>query len=446
MGPERPNRPHNLSTGLCRQCAREVKAGLACVKCGSYRQITHPEINQLSIAHVDCDAFFCSVEKRDNPGLEHKPVVVGGGQRGVVSAACYKARLYGIHSAMPMFKALKACPDLVVIRGDHSKYSREGRRIKNMMRDLTPLVESLSIDEAFLDLTGTERLHGRSPAQSLMALQKRVLKEVGVTVSIGLSYNKFLAKTASDLDKPHGFAVLGRADALDFLASKPVEFIYGIGPSFVRKLNKHGIMTIADVRKRSDHDMAKRFGDLGLHLARLARAEDNRPVKPQSERKSISAETTFDQDISEIQPLKDRLWQVCVKAADHAKRLDMAGRVVTLKLKTKQFETLTRRRTLMQPVQLADQLFHNLEPLLDAEVNGRKFRLIGAGFSGLETYSFDAGGDLLDPKASKRGQAERASDAVRAKFGAAAVMTGRELRRYHGKRDKQPPASKPKKD
>lgn len=439
MGPERPNFDRKPSIGLCRACGHAAQAGLACAKCGSYRQISHPELNDLSIAHVDCDAFFCSVEKRDNPALAHKPVVVGGGQRGVVSAACYKARLYGIHSAMPMFKAHKACPDLVVIRGDHAKYSREGRRIKDMMRDLTPLVQSLSIDEAFLDLTGTERLHGRSPAQSLIDLQKRVLKEVGVTVSIGLSYNKFLAKTASDLDKPHGFAVLGRADALDFLADKPVEFIYGIGPSFARKLNKQGIMTIADVRKRSDHDMAKRFGDLGLHLARLARAEDNRPVTPHSERKSISAEITFDTDISQLQPLKDRLWQVCVKAADHAKRLDMAGRVVTLKLKTRQFETLTRRRTLMQPEQLADRLFHSLEPLLEAEVNGRKFRLIGAGFSGLEPYSSDGGGDLLDPKAGKRGQAERASDEVRAKFGKTAVMTGRELRRYHGKKDKKDP-------
>jgi len=437
MGPERPNRDHNLSTGLCRACSHEVEAGLACAKCGSYRQITHPELNHLSIAHVDCDAFFCSVEKRDNPALEHKPLVVGGGQRGVVSAACYKARLYGIHSAMPMFKAYKACPDLVVIRGDHSKYSREGRRIKDMMRDLTPLVESLSIDEAFLDLTGTERLHGRSPAQSLMALQRRVFKEVGVTVSIGLSYNKFLAKTASDLDKPHGFAVLGRADALDFLASKPVEFIYGIGPSFARKLNKQGIMTIADVRKRSDKEMAQRFGDLGLHLARLARAEDNRRVTPQRERKSISAETTFDQDIADVQLLKDRLWQVCVKASDHAKRLDMAGRVVTLKLKTKQFETLTRRRTLMEPAQLADRLFHSLEPLLEAEANGRKFRLIGAGFSSLSAHSYDGGGDLLDPKSAKRGQAERASDEVRAKFGHSAVVTGRELRRYHVKKEKK---------
>lgn len=429
------------SETLCRDCADYIQPASQvhpCPHCNSYRHLSHSALSKLSIAHVDCDAFYCSVEKRDNPELKHKPLVVGGGTRGVVSAACYKARLYGIHSAMPMFKAHKACSDLTVIRPNMRKYAQEGRRIKNMMRDLTPLVEPLSIDEAFLDLTGTERLHGLSPAQSLIKLQNRILDEVGVTVSVGLSYNKFLAKTASDLDKPNGFAVLGRSDALEFLASKPVGFIYGVGPAFARKLNKVGIHTIADVRKRSDSEMAKQFGDMGLHLARLARAEDPRRVSPESERKSVSAEITFDEDISDSEQLKDRLWQVCVKASDHAKALDTAGRVVTLKLKTKQFESLTRRRTLPQAVQLADQLFHQLEPLLEAEANGRKFRLIGAGFSGLSPHAFDAGGDLLDPMAEKRGQAERASDEARAKFGKTAVMTGRELRRHLERAQKAP--------
>ena len=426
---------------LCRDCGHMqiMPSGQQpCLNCSSRRHITHPELDTLSIAHVDCDAFYCSVEKRDNPELKHKPIVVGGGRRGVVSAACYNARLYGVKSAMPMFKALKACPELIVIRGDHAKYAREGRRIKTMMRELTPLVQPLSIDEAFLDLTGTQRLHGRTPAQSLIRLQHDILKEVGVTVSVGLSYNKFLAKTASDLDKPFGFAVLGRSDALEFLAPKPVDFIYGIGPAFARKLNKAGIQTIADVRKRSDSVMAKQFGDLGLHLARLARAEDNRPVSIDSERKSVSAEITFDTDIADIEPLKDRLWQVCVKASDHAKALDIAGRVVTLKLKTRQFESLTRRRTLAQPAQLADILFHALEPLLEKEANGCKFRLIGAGFSNLSPHNFDAGGDLLDPMAEKRGQAARARDKARAKLGKSAVMTGRELRRQMSRKKKGP--------
>jgi len=410
-------------TKICRDCGSVVLKN-NCQACQSSRIISHAEILSLSIAHVDCDAFYCSVEKRDNPELANKPVIVGGGQRGVVSAACYHARIYGVHSAMPMFKALKLCPHAVVVRGDMNKYAREGAKIRGMMEDLTPLVEPLSIDEAFLDLSGTERIHNQSPAQSLISLQNKILKDVGVTVSVGLSYNKFLAKTASDLDKPNGFAIIGRTEALDFLADKPVGFIYGVGPAFTRSLKKAGILTIADVRRQSDKSMAEKFGDMGLHLAKLARAEDYRPVKSTSKRKSVSAENTFNEDISDIEVLKDKLWQVCLKTADRSKAKNLAGTVVTFKLKTQQFETITRRRTLPQPVQLADVIFRTCLPLLEKEANGRKFRLIGAGISGLTSPVGDSG-DLLDPDAIKRGMAERASDKARAKFGKDAVMTGR---------------------
>ena len=416
---------HNMAT-LCRDCASPV-ASAPCTHCGGMRILSHTELGSLSIAHVDCDAFYCSVEKRDDPSIADKPVIVGGGKRGVVSAACYHARIYGVHSAMPMFKALKACPQAVVVRGNMRKYAYEGKRIRAMMAELTPLIQPLSIDEAFLDLTGTKRLHGRTPAQSLLGLQKRILDEVGVTVSVGLSYNKFLAKTASDLDKPHGFAVLGRDDAQDFLRDKPVGFIYGVGPAFAKKLNAQGIKTINDVRKIGDKTMAKRFGDLGLHLSRLSRAEDNRSVNPHSERKSVSAETTFDTDIDDVETLKDRLWLICQKTSDRAKALETAGRVVTLKLKTNNFKTITRRRTLNQPMQLADSIFKVVEPLLESECNGRAFRLIGAGISNLCLPVGDSG-DLLDPQAIKRGQAERASDIARDKFGSGAIMTGRALR------------------
>ena len=410
-------------TKICRDCGSVVLKN-DCQACQSSRIISHAEILSLSIAHVDCDAFYCSVEKRDNPELANKPVIVGGGQRGVVSAACYHARIYGVHSAMPMFKALKLCPHAIVVRGDMNKYAREGAKIRSMMEDLTPLVEPLSIDEAFLDLSGTERIHNQSPAQSLISLQNKILKNVGVTVSVGLSYNKFLAKTASDLDKPNGFAIIGRTEALDFLADKPVGFIYGVGPAFTRSLKKSGILTIADVRRQSDKSMAEKFGDMGLHLAKLARAEDYRPVKSTSKRKSVSAENTFNEDISDIEVLKDKLWQVCLKTADRSKAKNLAGTVVTFKLKTQQFETITRRRTLPQPVQLADVIFRTCLPLLEKEANGRKFRLIGAGISGLTSPVGDSG-DLLDPEAIKRGMAERASDKARAKFGKDAVMTGR---------------------
>lgn len=416
------------TTKLCRDCGGTAFISETCSSCGSQRSISHPELDQLSIAHVDCDAFYCSIEKRDNPALRDKPTVVGGGRRGVVSAACYHARIYGVRSAMPMFQALKLCPDLTVIKGSMGKYGYEGGRIRDMMRALTPLVEPLSIDEAFLDLTGTERLHGRSPAQSLILLQNEILKEVGVTVSVGLSYNKFLAKTASDLDKPNGFAVLGQEDALDFLAKQSVRFIYGIGPAFAAKLEKVGLRTIADVRRRSDQDMAQRFGDHGLRLARLARGEDHRRVNPTSDRKSVSAETTFNTDISDLEALKDKLWQVCMKTADRSKAKDLAGRTLTLKLKTAQFKSITRRRTLQQPAQLADKIFSELEPLLEAEVDGQKsYRLIGAGISALSAPVGDIA-DMLDQKSAKRGAAERASDIARAKFGPDAVTTGRGLR------------------
>lgn len=426
----------------CRHCST-AHTLVQCPACHDRRTVSHPELDNLSIAHVDCDAFFASVEKRDNPELTDKPVIIGGGTRGVVSAACYHARVYGVHSAMPMFKALKACPQAVVIRPNIEKYSRAGKRIKAMMSDLTPLVEPLSIDEAFLDLTGTHRLHGRSPAQSLILLQKRVLENVGVTVSVGLSYNKFLAKTASDLDKPHGFAVLGRADAQNFLKDKPVNFIYGIGPSFAKKLNAQGVFTINDVRKIGDKAMAKRFGDIGLHLSRLSRAEDSRRVSPGRERKSVSSETTFSADISDIETLKDQLWIICQKTADRAKGHDIAGRIVTLKLKSKDFKSISRRRTMNQPVQLADIIFKTLEPLLEAEATGRAFRLIGAGITDLTKPVGDAG-DLLDPAALRRGIAERASDKAREKFGAGAVMTGRQLRAQKAKSDGSLKGDKPK--
>ncbi|NNE57289.1 MAG: DNA polymerase IV [Hellea sp.] len=411
----------------CRNCAERAESANLCQNCGSQRTVGHLELDRLSIAHVDCDAFYASIEKRDNPEIAQKPVIVGGGVRGVVSAACYTARMYGIKSAMPMFKAKKACPDAIVIRPEMDKYAREGRRIKDLMSQLTPQIEPLSIDEAFLDLTGTDRLHGRTPAQSLILLQNKILAEVGVTVSVGLSYNKFLAKTASDLDKPHGFATLGQADAVEFLTDKPVSFIFGVGPAFAKTLAKSGIQTIADVRRRDDLYMMKNFGEAGMRLARLARAEDFRKVNPVSERKSVSAETTFNDDIDDPEILKDILWTLCVKTSDRSKAKNIAGRVVTLKLKTKQFETISRRRTLAQPAQLADAIFQALSPLLEKEANGRKFRLLGAGIADLSDPVGDSG-DLLDPGAAKRGIAERATDKAREKFGKSAIVKGREFR------------------
>ncbi len=418
-----------MTPAYCRSCLSRIEdTKRRCPTCHARRPLSHDELDALSIAHIDCDAFYASIEKRDRPELEDQPVIIGGGQRGVVATACYVARLYGVRSAMPMFKALKACPDAVVIKPRMEVYSAEGKRIRTMMQDVTPQVEPLSIDEAFLDLSGTERLHKAAPALTLLRLQRRILEEVGVTVSVGLSFNKFLAKTASDLDKPDGFSVIGRADAPDFLKALKVSDVFGVGPVFAKRLNADGLFTLADVLKRDERQLMKAHGEGGLRLIRIARGEDTRAVEPDRERKSVSSETTFNSDINDKAALKDQLWGQCLRVADRMKAQGVAGRVVTLKLKTDRFKTLTRRRTLDQAAQLADTLFRVSAELLDNEPEGVRYRLIGAGYSSLEPAGADAG-DLLDPSALKRAAAERAMDAARAKFGDAAVIKGRAFKR-----------------
>ncbi|MEE2566829.1 DNA polymerase IV [Hyphobacterium marinum] len=416
--------------GYCRTCLTPLppETRSTCPACGSKRLLRHAEINALSIAHIDCDAFYAAIEKRDDPSLADKPVIIGGRQRGVVATACYVARLYGVRSAMPMFQALKRCPDAVVLQPRGSVYAAEGRRIREMMEAATPLVEPLSIDEAFLDLTGTQRLHGHPPALTLLELQRHIFTETGLTVSVGLSYNKFLAKTASDLDKPDGFALIGEAEAGDFLKDRPVGSVFGVGPAFAARLQRDGIRKLADVLRHGDKAMAQRYGEAGLRLSRLARGEDHRRVSPDRERKSISSETTFNRDIADRAGLESRLWSLCEKTAAQAKVKAVSGTVVTLKLKTAKFKSITRRRTLRAPTQLADTLYRVGCELLAPEANGTAYRLIGIGLSGLEDAAPDAG-DLLDPNALKRAAAERAMDRAREKFGGKAVIKGRSLRR-----------------
>ncbi|MEL7028055.1 MAG: DNA polymerase IV, partial [Pseudomonadota bacterium] len=262
--------PNVAAPSLCRSCLARAPAGaVRCPACGAPRLIAHPELFDLEIAHVDCDAFYAAVEKRDDPSLADKPVIVGGGRRGVVSAACYIARSYGVRSAMPMFKALKACPDAVVVRPNMEKYVEVSRQIRALMSDLTPLVQPISIDEAFLDLSGTQRLHRASAAESLAGLALSIEREVGVTASIGLSHNKFLAKVASDLDKPRGFSVIGRAETLEFLRDKPVSLIWGVGAKFQARLEAQGIRTIGTLQEMDPAELARRYGEMGLRLAGL---------------------------------------------------------------------------------------------------------------------------------------------------------------------------------
>ncbi len=415
-------------TALCRDCASLFAAASPrCPNCGSPRQVSHPELGGLSIAHVDCDAFYAAVEKRDNPALADVPVIVGGGRRGVVTTCCYLARIHGVRSAMPMFKALKACPDAVVIRPDFPKYVEAGRAVRAKMLDLTPLVQPISIDEAFLDLSGTERLHGAPPAAVLAKFAREVEGEIGITVSIGLAPNKFLAKFASDHEKPRGFTVIGAADAMARLAPEPVTRLPGVGPAAAARLASGGITHVHQLQVLEETDLMRRFGETGQRLYRLAHGRDARAVDPSSERKSISAETTFDDDLSDRQTLLALLRHLSEKITTRAKSAEFAGRTVTLKLKTPDFRNHTRAETLDRPTAMAHRVFASGRRLLDAELAkhpGRRFRLIGIGLSHLSDDVDADGDDLFDPHAARLGEAERAVDRLREKFGDQAVVIG----------------------
>ncbi|HBF91912.1 MAG TPA: DNA polymerase IV [Hyphomonas atlantica] len=416
-------------TTLCRNCFHMFEEDApACPSCGHERLVRNSRLAELGIAHLDCDAFFAAIEKRDDPSLKNKPVIVGGGKRGVVATCCYIARLYGVRSAMPMFQALKACPDAVVIKPNSEKYRIAGLQVREKMQALTPMIQPVSVDEAYLDLTGTNTLHKAPPAVSLARLAAEIERDVGITVSIGLSVNKFLAKTASELDKPKGFAVIAAEEAEALLAPKPVGFIHGVGPKLAKKLSLDGYDTIEDLQRTELRQLIGKYGETGMWLKNRAHGIDNRPVRNDEERKSVSSETTFHKDMSDPAWLEDQLWRLCVKTADRAKATGLVGNVITLKLKTADFRTLTRRLSLAEPTQLAQTLFRSARILLAKEANGRtRFRLIGIGISDLSEHRADSV-DLLDPLVAKRAAAERASDLAREKFGADAVMTGRSAR------------------
>ena len=414
-------------TTMCRDCFRLDEAQPSrCPRCASPRLVAHPELTRLTIAHLDCDAFYASVEKRDRPEVRDQPVIVGGGKRGVVTTCCYIARLYGVRSAMPMFTALKLCPQAVVIKPDFSKYRTESARVLGKLGTLTPLVQPLSLDEAWLDLAGSEQLHGGPPAVVLAKVQAEIERDVGITVSIGLGANKFLAKIASDLDKPRGFSVIGAAEAKSFLASRPVSILPGVGPAFSKTLEKAGYRTVGDLARAEPKILADRYGAYGLRLSQLAQGQDARAVDPDQDRKSISAETTFNDDISGLEELEDRLWPLCDRVARKARSDGVAGRVAALKLKTADFRLITRRRTLPVPTQTGKALFAVARELLGAEARGARYRLIGAGLSDFVDAAHDL--DMFAEEERRARKSESAIDALRVKFGAEAVMSGRSLK------------------
>lgn len=414
---------------LCRDCLSQIAPVRRCPACGSPRVLVHAELDSLCIAHMDCDAFYASVEKRDNPELNGKPVIIGGGRRGVVSTACYVARIRGVRSAMPMFQALKLCPDAVIIKPRMEAYVEASRAIRTMMEELTPAIEPLSLDEAFLDMTGTARLHGVPPAVMLAQLVRRMKDELGLTGSIGLSHNKFLAKVASDLDKPHGFSVIGKAETADFLRDRPVKLIWGVGAVSQLALDKAGIRTFSDLLRWDKTDLIARFGGMGERLWHLARGQDHRRISANDPVKSVSKETTFNEDTSDPDILDGHLWRLSEQVADRAKAKDIAGRIVTLKLKRGDFSSLTRRVSLSDPTQLADRIYRTARALFDQLDEIGPYRLIGVGISDLSpSDGADMAGDLLDPNAGQRSKAERATDAIRSRYGAKAIVKGRALR------------------
>ncbi|HVW73856.1 MAG TPA: DNA polymerase IV [Rhizomicrobium sp.] len=413
--------------GFCRDCLADT-AEAPCPSCGSTRIISHPELNTLSIAHMDCDAFYAAIEKRDDPSLNDKPLIVGGEVRGVVSTACYIARTYGVRSAMPMFQARKLCPHAVVLKPRHAYYSQVARQIRGFMEELTPLVEPLSLDEAYLDLSGTARIHHQSPAKTMAALAARIEREIQITVSIGLSGNKFLAKLASELDKPRGFAVIGMAEARSFLRDKKVGIMRGAGKVLQARLERDGITTIGQLQDADPKRLAERYGATGLWLHRMANAQDSRPVDPEGEMKTISSETTFDKDRSVYAELESVLWRQAERVSARAKAKGLAGKTVVLKLKTADFRLRTRSASLDAPTQLADRIFRTAQAALKREANGTRFRLLGVGLSNLSAAEGADPLSLIDTQSDKRAAAERAMDKIRAKFGGEAVGTGRSFR------------------
>jgi DNA polymerase-4 len=409
-------------TCFCRDCLADLDArAKRCGECGSPRLVRHPALPSLTLAHIDCDAFYATVEKRDNPEIADKPVIIGGGKRGVVSAACYIARTYGVRSAMPMFKALALCPSATVIGPDMAKYVRVGREVRQAMQALTPLVEPLSIDEAFLDLSGTQRVHGMIPAKVLAKFAREVERDIGITVSVGLSCNKFLAKIASDLDKPRGFAALDQEQARALLKDKPVGFIFGVGPATQERLSQRGFRTIGDLQRADEIELMKQFPSDGRRLWRLARGIDDRAVVPDRGAKTISSETTFETDISDFATLEKLLWRLSEKVSARLKHGELAGLTITLKLKTADFRQRSRSQSLAAPTQLAAKIFSVSREMLGREIDGTAFRLMGTGVSALRPDSQADDTDMLDRRAA---HAERAMDDLRKKFGQGAVIRG----------------------
>ncbi len=381
-------------------------------------------------AHLDMDAFYASVEVRERPELAGLPVVVGGTPegRGVVAAASYPARRYGIRSAMPMATALKRCPELVILRTRMSLYAAESRRIHEILERYTPLIEPLSLDEAFLDLRGSVRLFGPVP-EIARRIKREISEELGLTASVGIAPVKFVAKIASDLGKPDGFLVVEPGELQAFLHPLPVGRLWGVGKVGEQAMRRLGLETIGDVARHDEDFMTRHFGRHGLHLLRLARGIDPREVVPDRETKSVSNETTFAADIADREELRAILMQLVEQVGWRLRHKELAGRTVQIKARYADFSTVTRAQTLAAPTSNTADIWRAASALLDRLPRpGAALRLIGVGVSGFEDEGAEQG-DLFAAAVEEKTKVDRVADAIQEKFGIGVVRRGGSLRK-----------------
>ena len=414
---------NNVKTSFCRDCLKDFRCSRKrCDYCRSPRIVYHKELEDLSIVHIDCDSFYAAVEKRDNPELSNVPVIVGGSKRGVVSTCCYIARKYGVESAMPIFKAQKLCPKAVFISPRHDRYREVSRNLRSYLEKLTPKIEFVSIDEGYLDLTGTRRLHGLYPAKLVAKAVQEIEINFGITVSIGLSYNKMLAKIASTKSKPRGFSIVGKGDTDEFLTKLTVREINGIGKKLSEKLNKAGIFCLGDIQTKDKRDLVIQFGDTIRLLFNLIESREKSSVNAKNESKSISTEQTFAQSLKRKSEIKKFLWAASVKVSDAAKKQNVVTQSVHIKLKKENFKTLTRSLTLNSGTNLASEIYNAGLVLLEKEISHAPFRLIGIGIGKIEEINGTLHSNDFFKNQEK--DLEDATDKIRNKYGSDSIFPG----------------------
>lgn len=378
------------------------------------------------VIHVDMDAFFAAIEQRDEPSLQGKPVIVGGDPqgRGVVSSASYEARQYGVKSAMPCAQAKRRCPQAVFLRGDMDKYRRVSGQVMQILSEYTPLVEQVSVDEAFLDVSGSGRLFG-SAERIAREIRRRITGELGLTASVGVAPNKFLAKLASEKAKPDGLVVIEDHQVQDFLADLSVTELWGVGQSTADRLSKLGIKTVGQLQGYPEEVLVEHFGKQGRQLYRRAHGHDNGAVEPQGKRKSVSHEVTFAEDTGELKLLRTTLLQLSEQVGQRLRAHNLRGRTITLKLRFADFTTITRSQTLAEPTDSDEQIYRTAAQLLAAvRLGGRTVRLLGVGVS---SFGQDGQLTLLPTTEDQRPAVDESVDKLRARFGPNSIKRARLL-------------------